>query len=813
MSLPSLEAPARPALPPLFLAALGAWIAICLAEELTWQVYAGAFNLQACMFVIVAGALGIAFAGVTLRRVCKMRTADLAPLLTRSGVTIALLAFACAFACGCMSWTGWAKDVERLPALLEQNPTLTLDLTGDPAKRGYGIVSTAQCVQGNQTVNVRVIWPDDAEPPFAGHRVTVAGSVSSPKLDDGGRWSHRNGFAGSIRAGHVEELGYSPGLRGVVTSFRDESFERISALGGDAAGLLAGVLLGNKTIYAGSELEQAFRTTGLAHLMAVSGTHLAIVTMLLSVVLARTPLRRKVRSVMLVTALILYVAITGFAASAIRACTMCTVALVLGMTRQRAYVLSALALCVFVFLGLSPPMAFSLGFQLSVLSVLGLVIFGNLASCWLVHALPRLPTSVSSSIAATVAASFMTLPVTVAQFAQLPLISPVANLLAAPLVTAALCLGVLALVIGVVLAPVGTLLLHGAGAVAACCAALVRFLADVPLACLPLSSATYVLAIIFCVLLIVLWIAWPLPRRPDTRDSPRTPARQLGVLSGTCAAFALPVILALALGFGQIGALSSTSDARIVMLDVGQGDSMLIQSEGASILVDTGEDGDILLRELAEQGVTHLDAIVITHKDADHAGALRELAGVVTVEHVYVHADLLDEAVMETVLESARWVTNGRDAEGVRPGSSLHAGEFTLSIVAPQDGGTSENGDSLIGLLEYDADCDGSIEARGLLTGDAESKAMKDVTPRVGDIDFLKVAHHGSKGGLSDEQLSQLSPELAFISVGADNKYGHPTKETLRMLERHGSRIYRTDEQGAISVSFGDGDMRVTTER
>lgn len=240
---------------------------------------------------------------------------------------------------------------------------------------------------------------------------------------------------------------------------------------------------------------------------------------------------------------------------------------------------------------------------------------------------------------------------------------------------------------------------------------------------------------------------------------------------------------------------------------------MLIKSGDASILVDTGENGDVLLRELAEQGVTHLDAVVITHKDADHAGALKELAGVVAVDHVYVHADLLDDEIMAKVLESARWATNGHGAEGVRPGSVLHVGKFSLTIIAPQDGGKSENDDSLIGLLELDADGDGSIEARGLLTGDAESEALEDVVPLVGDIDFLKVAHHGSAGGLTNKQLEVLSPELALISVGADNKYGHPTVETLHMLGDDGARIYRTDEQGAISVAFGDGGMHVTTER
>ena len=813
MSLPSIEAPARPSLPPLFLAALGAWMAICLAEELTWRMYAD--ELEVLDLALGVGAAGTIAALVMLvwRHLAKRRGRSALPLLTRSGLAVILVAFVGALVCGLGYWMGWSSDVERLPAMMEEGVTLELDLTGDPAERDYGCVSNAQIGSGAHAMSVRLTWPEDAEPLFAGHRVAVTGSVSAPKVDDGGRWSHQNGFVGTIRAKHVEELGYSPGLRGFVTAFRDDSFARIAAMGGDAAGLLAGVLLGNRTIYANSELEQAFRTTGLAHLMAVSGTHLAIVTMLLSVVLAKTPLRRKARAIMLISALIIYVAITGFAASALRACTMCSVALILGMTGQRAYVLSGLALCVFVFLGLSPPMAFSLGFTLSVLSVLGLVLFGSLASHWLAHAVPRIPAGVSSSIAATIAASFMTLPVTIPSFAQLPLVSPVANLLAAPLVTVALCLGVLALVIGIVVAPLGSLLLHAACAVAACCATVVRFLADLPLACLPLSSGTEALAVFFGIGLVMLWILWPLPGRKRPRRNTRSPAYRIGTLMSTCTVFTLPLIIAFFMGFGQLAVMQSASGSRIVMLDVGQGDSMLVQSGEANILLDTGEDGDVLLRELAEQGVTHLDAIVITHKDADHAGALRQLAGVIDIAHVYVHADLLDKDFMAAVLESARWVTSDRGAEGVRPGSVLQAGDFSLTVLAPLDGGKSENDDSLICLIKYDANVDGRIEARGVLTGDAEKDAMRDVVPQVGDIDFLKVAHHGSKGGLSEEQLSTLSPEVALIGVGADNKYGHPTKETLQMLEEHGARIYRTDKQGAISIAFSADGMRVTTEK
>lgn len=789
--------PSRPSLPPLLLAALSAWIAVCLSEELCWQLYADACVAAALLMCLIALlVIGTIIIGIK-----------------HHGFAVVCIAFTSVCICGLFWWGGWAKDVEHLPTLFEQTPTLELDLTGDPAVRDYGTISTARisCNAGN--VNMRLIWPEGAEPLSAGHRIAITGSISSPKLDDGGRWNHRNGFAGMLRASHVEELGYSPGLRGFVTSFRDDSFARVASIEGDAAGLLAGVLLGNRTLYAGSELEQAFQTTGLAHLMAVSGTHLAIVTMLLSALLARSSLRRKVRSAVLIIGLIVYAAITGFAPSALRAATMCSVALVLGALKTRASALSALSLCMLVFLGLSPPIAFSLGFQLSVLSVLGLIIFARLADCWLGRALPRLPPSLVSSVAATIVASSATLPMTVTQFAQLPLISPVANLLAAPLVTGMLCLGIIALAIGSVFAPLGFLLLQIAAALASYCATLVRMLADMPLACLPLSSATHAIAALFCILFIALWVFWPLPRRSADSERRQSPSLPRNKLLKTCSAFIVPIALVLLLGFGQSARPWQASDARVVMLDVGQGDSILIQSKSANILVDTGEQGDVLLRELAEQGVTHLDAIIISHKDADHAGALKKLAGVIVVDHVYVHADLIGQAFMEKVLESARWVTSGFEAEGVRPGTTLRAGRFSLSIIAPQDGGTSENEDSLVGLLEFDADGDGNAEARGLLTGDAESEALNHVVSQVGDIDFLKVAHHGSKGGLTDEQLAELSPEIALISVGADNKYGHPSTKTVKMLEDHGARIYRTDKQGAISVGFSDTGMHVTTER
>lgn len=806
------DLPSRPSLPPLFFAALSAWIAIIIAESTSWKVHCGELHLSwiACVFVafILAATLVLLVIARRKRNVDQL----LSPRVDMSGAAVILVSFACAFICGQLYWMSWENDAEHLARAAPEKES-TLELTGDPGERDYGIVSGANLHMPSHAVEIRLMWPSGAAPLFAGHKVVVSGSMKTPGTDDAGRWAHRNGIAGTLNAKSVEDAGSSDSLRGLVCGLRDSTFERIETMQGDGAGVLAGMLIGNKTLYAGTQVEQAFRTTGLAHLMAVSGTHLAIVTMLLTILLSKTKAKRWLRSIVIIAVMIVYISLTGFAASAMRAAVMCAVAMLLGSVRKRKHVLSSLSLCTFAFLCMDPSMAFSMSFQLSVLSVFGLVVFGNLIGSWTAHVFQRLPDAASSSIAATLAASGMTLPVTIPAFAQLPLISPLSNLIAAPLVTVSLCMGIIGIVVGAAVPLLGSMMLGAACMVCNLCAWIVSSLARLPFACIPLSGDTTVLAFLFATFFIIVWLIWPLPKIEKHPVSERVALRRLTTTSCACLAMALPLAIPMLFGLGSVTGPGTSSDSQIVMLDVGQGDGMLIKSKGSCMLIDTGQDSDVLLKELAEQGVTHLDAVMLTHKDADHTGALEGLSGVVAIDHVYVHADLLDANFERKVIEAARWATSGKGVEGVRPGTRLSIGRFTLTVLAPDDGGESGNDDSIISLVEFDGGYEGSRCMRGILTGDAESKAMQQVVHDVGDVDFLKVAHHGSKGGLTRDEMERLDPEIALISVGADNRYGHPSAETLDMLEEQEARIYRTDEMGAITLGFDEKGITVATEK
>ena len=814
------SAPARPSAGPLALAAIGAWAAAVLAEELSWHLYAAGLQAGAQGRAVAVVSLGALAAGLLLGAASVWRLRRGLPAWR---VAPLLMACAAVLACGMLSWQVLAQDNALLQRQLEQGP-VQLELAGDPSPRASGQVSAALWQGDRRKVSLRVLWPHDAQPPAAGHVVLAGGRLLPLKADDAGRSCHQQGYAGTLVVSQWEERGYATGLRGLVTPLRDASMERIGQLGGDAAGLLGGILLGNKTLYSGTELEQDFRVTGLAHLMAVSGTHLAVVSLIAGWLLGRTKMERGRRSVLLALLLGGYVALTGFAPSALRACAMCAVGLGAAAVGRRRHALSALGACVLIFVALKPQLAFSLGFELSVLCIAGLLLLAPLLGEWMAYVLPARLRGLAQPLAASVAASLATLPATVPLFCQLPLIAALATLLAAPLVTAALGIGVPALLLAAMLEAPGQLLLGLAGAVAAACAALVHRLADIPLACVPLDASAGWVGALFLTAGAALWALWPQPPHPapgaavPARTGLRALCAALLPRAGVLGLFCLPALLLMLAELGGVAGCANVfgrvveSDAQVVMLDVGQGDAMLVRDGSFAVLVDTGEEGPVLLAALARQGVSRLDAVLVSHLDKDHCGALGALAGVVEVGAVYLHAELLQREEAAALLEDARRASR-RQAQGVLPGARVQLGRFELELLAPVHAAAGDNGDSLVWLLSFDADGDGAPEQRGLLTGDAEAEELAAVAARTGRVSFVKLGHHGSAGCMSAAELAALRPSLALIGVGEGNRYGHPHASTLALMRAAGVRVLRTDTQGDLRLLFSADVLGVATQR
>ncbi|OJU80008.1 MAG: hypothetical protein BGO11_18065 [Solirubrobacterales bacterium 70-9] len=247
--------------------------------------------------------------------------------------------------------------------------------------------------------------------------------------------------------------------------------------------------------------------------------------------------------------------------------------------------------------------------------------------------------------------------------------------------------------------------------------------------------------------------------------------------------------------------MTSVPGLRIEVLDIGQGDAILLQPRNApAVLVDGGPPGDELVAKLRAEGVERLGAAVVTHDQSDHAAGIAEALGRLPIERlVYGRLD-------RAFLAAAR--SDGTRPEGVAAGTTFRSGSLRLEVLWPP----SEL------LAEDPPDTDPNalalvIRARWhgftmLLTADAEAESTP-LDP--GPIDVLKVAHHGSDDAGLGPLLDRIRPRLAVISVGAGNPYGHPTAGTLATLAAHGVPTLRTDRDGTIEIDVGRRSFSVNS--
>lgn len=233
-------------------------------------------------------------------------------------------------------------------------------------------------------------------------------------------------------------------------------------------------------------------------------------------------------------------------------------------------------------------------------------------------------------------------------------------------------------------------------------------------------------------------------------------------------------------------------DFRITVLDVGQGQCILLQSEGRNYLVDCGSYSESYAADraagmLLSQGITRLDGVILTHFDSDHAGGVAYLLTRVSADYLFL-PDCPDEDETSQALYS---YTEGA-VQTVMKDMVVSFGNTKISIIPSKT--ASSNNESGLAILFQTKNCD------ILITGDRSEKGELELIEHMTlpELEVLIVGHHGSKTSTCRELLIKTSPEIAIISVGADNSYGHPADEVLQRLEKFGCKIYRTDLSGTI---------------
>jgi competence protein ComEC len=670
-------------------------------------------------------------------------------------------------------------------------------------------------LSGKATRAIQAFAPDDPE----GDGVLSIPAGSSVRLQ--GRW--RRGQAAEardpIRAGYlrVEDLALREDPdsdRWDVGRWAGWVQSRLGALFPNEGALVEALVLARKESLPPA-LRESFARAGTAHLLAISGFHVGVVAGLLLLAGGWVGLPYATRFLLGSAGVWGYVLFIGLPDAALRAALILTV-LALGRSWGRAVApLGVLASAFLWFLVTDPGALLRPGFQLSFAGALGLVSWARPLSRRLSEGPgPRLPPVLASGVAAGVSATLATLPIVAWHFGRVSVVGIPLTLLVAPLVALAIPGIFLSLFASTLNPHLGAFLAIGVEATVTAFSGVVEWAGALPFASVWVSRPGVMAG---CAGVAA---AMALAR---VRPALSPGGRRTILLVGACSGVLLWPVAAGVAGRGVL---------ELVVLDVGQGDALLLRSpRGRWILVDAGPKSEsfdagarIVLPYLRRRGVRNLDLLILTHPDMDHVGGAGAILREFPVRGVLDPGMAVGTEVFLDALEGAR--ENGVPWAVGTAGDSLDLDGIALRVLWPRRAEIEPDSEpdlELVDLLAEEGANGASVvleirygDFAALLTGDAPAAVEEEILPRVlsPGVRVIKVGHHGSRSSTSPELLERISPDLAVISVGRRNRYGHPHDEVLRRLESEGVRILRTDRNGIVSIrAREDGGLSVRVER
>ena len=561
---------------------------------------------------------------------------------------------------------------------------------------------------------------------------------------------------------------WASGLGSIRQGLRDNSGS------GDAGALIPGMVLGD-TSKQSAEFKEAMKRSGLTHLVAVSGANFAIVSTFVLWCMQFVIKRKNMRVVATAIALICFIALVRPSPSVLRAAAMAAVLLTAQFGKRGSDSLPALgfAICAVV-LG-DPWQSRDAGFALSVLATAGLLLLAPRIQ-------DKLPThkNLASALASPIAAMVFCAPILVSLSGYLAPMSVVANLFAAPVVAPITVLGFIAALLSPIAPWLTQIIIAVIRVPAGFITSIAHWIAGFPVLTIYKGMIGF---------LIVALIAGCLTLFKKFR-------KHLMILL---------LIIVMSLGWVQRW---PAGDWEIAQCDVGQGDSLAINlGNNRAVVIDVGPDSVAEDKCLKSLGIREIPLLILTHFHADHVGGLAGLLRKRRVVQVWISNN------REPQIASAMALNALKDSEiiTVQKGLIAQVGGLKLEVLWPE--ANARSFEELPG--DGSAINNSSIAVTARTTdwtlfsaGDLEPPVQHELIDLVEAVDIYKVSHHGSK--YQDEALMRaLSPQIALISVGANNRYGHPAAESIDSLTRLGTQVFRTDLDGAIAIQATAHQMYV----
>ena len=553
-------------------------------------------------------------------------------------------------------------------------------------------------------------------------------------------------------------------------------------------GILSALILGERGAV-DDETRLNFANTGVIHVLAVSGLHVGYVAMILITIfgILRLPHRLKMGAVML--GLCFYVLLTGAAASVMRASIMASLLITGALIERKSDVYNVLATAALLILLIDPTQLYNIGFQLSFSAVISIVALFPKLKSWLPEiktlnatSFGRLVLSSIDLFLVSLAAQLGTLALTIYYFHKIPIISLFANIIVVPLIGVVVATGISFLLLGVIFPSLAELWAQTLEGSIDLMLWFVKACANVEWAFVTIPTIQIYEALFIFVGVFILTV---IPVRRVLR---------------------FWIILLFIWGNSVIWrSLTEPADLELAMLDVGQGDALVIHTPNdKTILIDAGlrfggQDmgRDIIMPYLVARNWVHIDLLVLSHPHNDHMGGAEYLISNLQVDRVllpHIEYESYGYKKLNAALDSLEIPTSGLFAGAIDSSlKPLYLRIMAPKMYTPETQPSNVNNSSIVIQLFYG-------ETSVMLTGDAETEAETDQLA-FGSLlksDIIKAPHHGSKTSSTAEYLKRTRPDIALISLAKNNKFKHPAPSTLKKYESIGARINRTDLEGAI---------------
>ena len=550
--------------------------------------------------------------------------------------------------------------------------------------------------------------------------------------------------------------------------------------------IISAVLVGDKTSLE-KEIKDSFRISNLSHMLAISGAHFGFIIIFCTFLVKRLKFKR-LGQIITIFLIVFFMTLTGMTPSVVRAGIMALISILSSILKRKTDIYTSLAIALFIQIINNPYVIFDVGLQLSFGGVLGIALFTKPIE----EKLNRIKElKINSALAVTLGANIIIMPIMMYQFSTISLTFVISNLLAGSLLGAIMILGFVSIILNIKpLYFVLNLLVSLFSKIADICSKL-------PLSLIYIKTPSLIQIFLIYLIIFLFYL----------------------IFTGRLNLFRIKqIIISFLIIIFILNYRIPNNNLIIHFIDVGQGDSCLMLHKGYVIMIDGGGSTDskydigenTLVPYLLARKINKIDYLIVSHFDSDHAQGF-----IFVLKHLKVKNAILPiQATNSNLYQNFISICQAKKINVIylRRGDLFNIGDLKFETLHPGKNFISENAmnnNSLVLRLDF-------FNTSLLFTGDIEAIAEQELVSKCKlklDVDILKVGHHGSNTSSIESFLGAVSPNIALIGVGADNKFGHPGEEVIKRLKERKVNIFRTDLNGEITIEINkERNLKIKTK-